>query len=372
MNLPSAAHLGLRLALGHIHPQMPASCQLMSRLLYVELMGWQLPSLAALRTFEAAARHLSFTKAAAELNLTQSAVSRHIRSMEGYLGVLLFERIRQRIVLTEAGRSYARDIRGALEQMQSATVNLVAHQGKGGILRLATPPAFCMKWLIPRLDRFSQKHPSIIVDLVTRSTPFNFDTELLDAAIHYGNNDWPGVLVDRLVGEEMVPVCSSTYLVKHQTLDSPEDLRHHVLLQSTRRPNTWPDWLEAQNVREINPWAGLRFEHFYMIIQAAIAGLGIALLPRLLVSDDLVSRRLVIPFDASFISRDAYCLAYPAAKRTDRNVELFREWLMEEAASAQDSSRQALRAPNGSHQKQENAYPHPEQRRPALARSKQV
>jgi LysR family glycine cleavage system transcriptional activator len=306
-------------------------------------MGWQLPSLAALRTFEAAARHLSFTKAAAELNLTQSAVSRHIRGMEEYLGVLLFERVRQRLVLTDAGCTYARDIRVALEQMQSATVNLVAHQGKGGILRLATPPAFCMKWLIPRLDRFSHSHPSILVDLVTRSTPFNFDLESLDAAIHYGNNDWPGVLFDRLAGEEMVPVCSPSYLEKQPPLNQANDLQHHILLQPTRRPNTWRDWLEANNVHGMNAWAGLRFEHFYMIIQAAIAGLGVALLPRLLVSDDLVSGRLIIPFDGSFISRDAYCLVYPAAKRNDHKIELFRQWLLQEAASAKNSAMHALR-----------------------------
>jgi LysR family glycine cleavage system transcriptional activator len=315
-------------------------------------MGWQLPSLAALRTFEAAARHLSFTKAAAELNLTQSAVSRHVRGMEEYLGVLLFERVRQRIVLTDAGHTYARDIRVSLEQMQLATVNLVAHQGKGGILRLATPPAFCMKWLIPRLDRFSHCHPNILVDLVTRSTPFNFDLESLDAAIHYGNNDWPGVLFDRLVGEEMVPVCAPSYLERQPPLNEANDLQHHVLLQPTRRPNTWRDWLEANNVHSINAWAGLRFEHFYMIIQAAIAGLGVALLPRLLISDDLISRRLIIPFDGSFISRDAYCLAYPAAKRNDQKVELFRQWLLEEAAIAQNTSIHALRPAT------EDARPH--------------
>lgn len=325
---------------------MPTSCQVMSGW-YSYNMGWQLPSLAALRTFEAAARHLSFTKAAAELNLTQSAVSRHIRGMEEYLGVLLFERVRQRLTLTDAGRSYARDIRAALEQMQSATVNLVTHQGKGGILRLATPPAFCMKWLIPRLDTFSNAHPNILIDLVTRSTPFNFEMEPLDAAIHYGNNDWPGVLFDRLVGEEMIPVCSHGYLEKQPPLNSASDLQQHVLLQPTRRPNTWRDWLEANDVHGINAWAGLRFEHFYMIIQAAIAGLGVALLPRLLVNDDLVSRRLVIPFDGSFISRDAYCLAYPAAKRNDPKLELFRQWLLNETAIAQNSALHAQRPAAG-------------------------
>jgi LysR family glycine cleavage system transcriptional activator len=317
---------------------MPNDCQIMSTW-YIDSMGWQLPSLAALRTFEAAARHLSFTKAGAELNLTQSAVSRHIRGIEEYLGVLMFERVRQRLILTDAGRAYSRDIRTGLEQMQSATVNLVAHQGRGGILRLATPPAFCVKWLIPRLDRFSNAHPNILIDLVTRNTTFNFETEpLLDAAIHYGNNDWVGVMVDRLVGEEMVTVCSQDYLDRHPPLHSASDLRNHVLLQPTRRPNTWHDWLEANNVSGMNAWAGPRFEHFYMIIQAAIAGLGVALLPRLLVNDDLISQRLIIPFDGSFVSRDAYGLVYPASKRNDPRLEQFRKWLLDEAAMAQTSA----------------------------------
>jgi LysR family glycine cleavage system transcriptional activator len=297
-------------------------------------MGWQLPSLAALRTFEAAARHLSFTKAAAELNLTQSAVSRHIRRTEEYLGVLLFERIKQRLVLTDAGRAYADDIRTALEQMQTATMNLVAHQGKGGILNLAAPPAFCMKWLIPRLDRFRSSNPDILVNLVTHATPFNFDVEQLDAAIHYGDNDWPGVLSERLIGEELLVVCSPGYHSSHPPLRKPRDLKNHVLLQPTRRPNTWLNWLEAKQVRGVNAWAGQRFEHFYMIIQAAVAGLGVALLPRILISDDLTSRRLVVALDEPFMSRDVYWLIYPDSKRHDLKLAAFRRWLISESAEA--------------------------------------
>jgi LysR family glycine cleavage system transcriptional activator len=299
-------------------------------------MGWQLPSLSALRTFEAAARHLSFTKAALELNLTQSAVSRQIRVMEEYLGVLLFQRVKQRLVLTDAGHTYVRDIRAALEQMQAATVNLLAHQGKGGILNLATPPAFCVKWLIPRLERFSNEHPEILVNLATRARPFDFDTdaEPLDAAIHYGNNDWPSVLSHRLVGDEVVPVCSAVYLASQPPLNAPEDLRRHVLLQQTRRPNWWRDWLDAKLVQDVNAWAGPRFEHFYMIMQAAVAGLGVALLPRLLVNDDVLLGRLLIPFDEPFTTADAYCLVYPAAKRNDPKLEMLRRWLLREADEA--------------------------------------
>jgi len=299
------------------------------------LMGWQLPSLAALRTFEAAARHLSFTKAAIELNLTQSAVSRQIRLMEEYLGVLLFQRVKQRLVLTDAGSSYVQDIRAALEQMQAATVNLLAHQGKGGVLNLATPPAFGTKWLIPRLHRFSEAHPEILINMATRAKPFDFATEAIDAAIHYGSNDWPGVLSDPLVGAEMVVVCGPAYLAGHARLKGPEDLSNHVLLQQTVRPNLWRAWMMAKGGDAALAWSGPRFEHFYMIMQAAVGNLGVALLPRMLVNDDLQSGRLVMPFDGSYLSQDAYCLVYPAAKRNDPKIELFRRWLLREAKRAE-------------------------------------
>lgn len=296
-------------------------------------MGWQLPSLAALRTFEAAARHLSFTKAAAELHLTQSAVSRQIRVMEDYLGVMLFERVKQRLVLTKAGSTYVAEIRSALEQMQTATVNLLANRGVGGILTLATPPAFCVKWLIPRLDRFSAAYPEVLVSLATRAKPFDFEAEKIDAAIYFGRRDWPGVMSDRLVGEDLVLVCSPAYRASAPRLKQPADLAAHTLLQQIHRPNWWSDWLTAKQASTANAWAGPRFEHFYMIMQAAVAGLGVALLPRLLVKEDVGARRLLVPFESPFAGEDAYCLVYPAGKRSDPKLELLRRWLLEEAAA---------------------------------------
>ncbi|WP_420995814.1 transcriptional regulator GcvA [Cupriavidus sp. 30B13] len=301
-------------------------------------MGWQLPSLAALRTFEAAARHLSFTKAASELNLTQSAVSRQIRVMEDYLGVLLFERVKQRLELTEAGRSYVGEISVALEKMQAATVNLMANKGRGGILGLGTPPAFSVKWLIPRLEAFSNAHPQILINLATHNKPFDFEAEGLDAAVYFGNNDWPGVLSDPLIGEEVVLACSPAYLRAQPPLARPADLARHVLLQQTRRPKWWKDWLDAKGV-DINAWVGPRFDHFYMIMQAAVAGLGVALLPRLLISEDIAAGRLVIPFESPYRSADSYCLVYPAARRTDPKFEVFRAWLLAQAAAARGELR---------------------------------
>jgi LysR family glycine cleavage system transcriptional activator len=294
-------------------------------------MSWQLPSLAALRTFEAAARHLSFTHAASELNLTQSAVSRQIRLMEEYLGVLLFQRVRKRLILTDAGQTYVAEIRSALAQMQAATVNLLANKGRGGILNFAAPPAFCMKWLIPRLDGFTAQYPDILINLSTRIKPFDFKVERFDAAIHYGGNDWPDVISEKLVGEELVAVCSRSYLDKMTDANGNTDIHNYVLLQQTSRENRWQDWLLKNDVRDVNAWNGPRFEHFYMVMQAAVAGLGLALLPRLLVNDEVLAGRLIAPFGTSFVSGDAYCLVYPASKKNDPKLEHFRAWLLNES-----------------------------------------
>ena len=293
-------------------------------------MSWRIPSMAALTAFEAAARHMSFTKAAAELHLTQSAVSRQIRALEDSLGVTLFERVRQRLVMTEAGRTYVEEVRLALARMQEATLNVLAHQGPAGLLRLATQPAIGMKWLIPRMGHFNAAHPEILVHLVTRSrTPFDFDVEPLDAAIHFGQPDWKGVALDRLGdGSERV-VCAPGYLKRR--VRAPRDLAGYALLQNSRRPDAWQRWLEASGARGVNAWAGPRYEHYYMIGQAAVAGLGFALLPTLLVSDDLAAGRLVEPFKVPYAGDDAYFLAYPEARHGDRRLASFRAWLVREA-----------------------------------------
>jgi len=295
-------------------------------------LSWRIPSLTALRTLEAAARHLSFTKAAIELHLTPSAVSRQVRDLEAELGVTFFERVRQRLVLTEVGRAYVAEVVGSLERLQSATLELLAHRGQGGVLRLATQPAIGMKWLIPRLGRFTTKHPEILLHLATRSrTPFDFGSEPLDAAIHYGQADWPGVVMDRLGDGQEIVVCSPAYLRTMKRLKEPEDLARAVLLQHARRPEAWRRWFEAAGAPAVDARSGPRYEHYYMIGQAALAGSGMALLPRLLVQDDLAAGRLVQPFGVRYLADDAYYLVYPESRRFDARVALFRDWATAEA-----------------------------------------
>lgn len=295
-------------------------------------MTFQIPSVSALKIFEAAARHMSFTKAADELGITQSAVSRQMALLEEHLGLLLFQRIRKRLVLTEAGDQYARSVRSALREIESATMALRAHKGKGGALTIAVAPAFATKWLIPRLARFHQAYPGIFVNLHTRDIPFDLERESFDAAFHYGNNDWPNVISEPLVGWELAVVCSPAYLQKHPSLRRPEDLCDHVLLYQTRRPNRWREWFDAMGIGHLNPGQGASFEHFYMIVQGAVADLGVALLPRLLVEDDIAAGRLVAPLPNTHFSTDAYCLVYSPSKRNDPRLEQFRRWLLGEAA----------------------------------------
>ncbi len=286
----------------------------------------RIPSLAALRALEATARHSSFTKAAVELHLTQSAVSRLVRQLEAELGVTFFERVRQRLVVTEVARAYVREVTGCLDRLQAATLDLLANRGRGGVLRLATQPAIGMKWLIPRLGRFSARHPEILLQLATRSsTPFEFADEPLDVAIHYGEADWPGVVMDPLGDGRELAVCSPKFLARLRPRGAA-DLTKGVLLQHVRRPEAWGHWFAAAGAPDVEATSGPRYEHYYMIGQAALAGSGCALLPRLLVLDDLAAGRLVEPFRVRYLARDAYWLVYPEERRYDARLRLFSEW----------------------------------------------
>ena len=301
-----------------------------------------LPSLVALQCFDAAARQLSFTRAAEELNVTQSAVSRQIRLLEEFLGRALFYRIKQRLVLTGAGEAYARDIRDVLDRAEAATLALMAHSGTSGVLNLAILPTFGSRWLVPRLGSFTTRDPEIQLNLLTRLKPFDFAKEEIDVAIHFGDTSWPGVQYHYLMGEETVPVCSPA-LLAGKTLAGPADLAGFTLLQHTTRPNAWADWFEAVGEHPASAGKGPRFEQFYLVIQAALAGLGVAVLPLFLVQDELASGRLVIAVNQPVPSRHSYYLVHP---KTDAYpVTVFKEWLLaqcQEAAGDDPSARLPL------------------------------
>lgn len=299
------------------------------------------PSLAALAAFEAAARHGSFTRAAEELNLTQGAVSRQVAQLEGMLGLKLFERVRKRVSLTPAGSVYAADVRDGLGRLAAATVSAMAFRGASGVLQLAILPTFGTRWLIPRLPRFTEAHPGITINFSTRLVPFDFARDPLDAAIHFGDPVWPGARLHRLMGEEIVPVAAPA-LVARLGLRTAADLLRAPLLQQSTRPRAWADWLERNGLPPQRALMGPRFEQFAMVSQAAMAGLGLAIVPRFLVEEELRAGTLVIPIDSPVTGSEGYYLVYPEAKADLPAVVAFRTWLLGECGLDAEGSTGAM------------------------------
>jgi LysR family glycine cleavage system transcriptional activator len=268
-------------------------------------MRRKIPSTAALSAFEAAARHQSFTKAADELAVTQSAICRQIGALEEFLGVPLFRRSRRGVVLTDAGMEYSRKVTSRLDEVERDALELMAKGGAGGALELGVVPTFATKWLLPRLPLFAQEHPGITVNLSSRTRPFLFDETPLDAAIYAGEATWPGTEGLFLMREHLVAVCSPS-------LGRP-DWRRHTLLQSSTRPYAWRDWFASRGMEVESDMSGPRFELFSMLAEAAAHGMGIALLPRFLIDDEL--------------ERGVLVLAYPEQKSENQALTAFRTWL---------------------------------------------
>lgn len=292
-----------------------------------------LPSLTSLQVFDAAARHASFTRAARELNVTQSAVSRQIRQLEEYVGRPLFRRLKQGLLLTEPGEVYAASVHDLLEQAEAATLQLMAYGSGGGTLTIALLPTFGSRWLVPRLGGFTARHPDIQLNLLTQLKPFEFADSEIDVAIHFGSEVWPGAVCHRLMGEVVVPVAAPSLLGGASGLARPEDVGRYTLLQHVTRPQAWQEWLRAAGVDTIDGRTGPRFEQFYMVIQAAIAGLGLAVLPRFLIQEELAGGRLVVAVDRPVTSEYAYFLVHPERKTDLRRVAVFRDWLLEQCAA---------------------------------------
>jgi LysR family glycine cleavage system transcriptional activator len=287
-----------------------------------------LPSLTALQFFDAAARHLSFTRAAAELCVTQSAISRQIRQLEDFIGQQLFHRSTNRLILTSAGAEYAEAVRIVLDQAEAATLQLMAYGGKGTQLTLALLPTFGSRWLVPRIGEFVALHPSLQLNIKTYVEPFALEMSDVDVAIHFGSNAWLGAVCHRLMGEVVVPVCAPSLLGGRHPLGDPQAVANLPLLQHTTRPLAWLEWCKQVGSPATNALSGARFDHFYMMTQAAIAGLGVALLPRFLVRDELASDRLVVAARHELRTSSAYWLVYKESKAHLPAVGQFRDWLL--------------------------------------------
>lgn len=302
-----------------------------------------LPSLSALRAFEAAARHLSFTRAASELGVTQSAISRQMRAMEDLLGLRLFERTGHGLVLTEAGEVYAQKIRTKLQDIETATLELLAYRGQGGELTIACLPTFGARWLVPRLNKFTSAHPEVLIHVVTKIEPFEFMSEDIDAAFHFGEGAWPNALTDPLMPEYIVPLGHPDLLAEKDKMGLEALLQSQPLLQASSRPNLWSHWFNMTGLNHTNPHVGPRFEHFHMVIRAAASKMGIALLPRFLVEEEIAAGELVALDDQITRSNGDYYFVYPQSKRANPNLQTFRTWIMREAVQTKNQINRQLR-----------------------------
>ncbi|EPC00059.1 LysR family transcriptional regulator [Litchfieldella anticariensis FP35 = DSM 16096] len=280
-----------------------------------------------MQCFEASARHLSFTRAAEELNLTQSAVSKQVAQLEATLEHKLFRRVRKRLQLTPEGSLYLTEARKILAQVEMSTRYMLSYGGESEVLNVTTLPTFGARWLIPRLNGFRYSHPGIYLNITNRVEPFDMDKERVDVAFFYGHGAWPKTECIKILDEDVVPVCSPT-IVPQIPFDDPLQLTQLVLLQSATRPEAWHDWFEAQGYYTEHSYHGPRFDTFYMAIRAAQAGCGVALIPRFLVTEELEEGKLIIPWHFSLRSPDAYYMACPENMGEVAKVKNFMEWII--------------------------------------------
>lgn len=287
----------------------------------MKLSRSQLPDLAALQAFEAAARHGSFTRAALELNLTQSAVSRQIKDLETQLGIALFERVRQRIVLSTAGQRLRPEIERLLAGLEHLSLRAASGRDVTGHLSIVTLPTFGSRWLIPRLPDFLAAHPGLQVSVTARQGAFDLTEAGIDLAIHYGKPVWPGASCTYLCAETMLAVAAPA-VVTGNTL--PDNL---TLLHLETRPMLWPEWLGAQGQPVARGFQGHRFDQISLLIEAALAGIGAALLPSYLIERELQAGDLRALTGGSLQTDAAYWVVIPDASASDPVPLAFRDWI---------------------------------------------
>jgi LysR family transcriptional regulator, glycine cleavage system transcriptional activator len=292
-------------------------------------MRRRLPSLNALKAFEATARHESFTKAAHELSVTQGAVSQQVKALEDNLGIRLFRRERQRLVITEAGQSYLEVVRDAFDRISMGTERLLQRQ-KSGTLTITTSPNFAAKWLVHRLSRFSESHPEIDLRVSASIQHVDFTHEDIDLAVRHGDGHWPGMHTTRLCTEELFPVCSPKLLTGRGALRLPRDITNHTLLH-TNNTDDWANWLGKAEVDSVDFKRGIIFNQASMTIDAAVDGQGIALARTALASWDLRSGRLVRPFRQALDAPYAFWIVCPKSAADLPKISTFRAWLLSEA-----------------------------------------
>ncbi|CAI8966773.1 LysR family transcriptional regulator, glycine cleavage system transcriptional activator [Pseudomonas donghuensis] len=289
------------------------------------------PSMAALQCFEAAARHLSFTRAAEELHLTQSAVSKQVAQLEEMLRHHLFLRIRRRLQLTPAGALYLAEVNKILTQVDMSSRYIMSYGEQTEVLKVATQPSFGVRWLIPHLKGFGKQHPNIHLDIRNEMEPFALLQATADVVFFFGQGTWPGATCIELFGEEVLPVCAPE-LLQGRTLKDASELAELVLLQSTSRPEAWHEWFLEQGLHSANSYHGPRFDTFYMSLSAAQSGCGVALVPRYLVAQELAEGKLIVPWQYSMRSNGAHFLAFSEHAAEVPKVRALVDWIRGELA----------------------------------------
>ena len=303
----------------------------------------RLPALNALKSFEAAARHESFTRAAEELCVTQGAVSHQVKALEEELGIKLFNRERQRLVITESGREYLGVVRDALDRIALGTERLMQRQSSGA-LTISTSPDFAAKWLVHRLGRFAETHPDIDLRVSATMHHVDFAREEVDLAVRHGEGTWTDMHLQRLSPEQLFPVCSPKLIDGRRRLSRPGDVLKFPLLHLDAGKKDWSNWLEAAGVVD-EPPAGPVLNRASMLIDAAVDGQGIALARTTLAAGDLISGRLVRPFAVNLRLSKTYWIVCPKATAMLPKIKRARDWLLAQAAD--DTRRLKTLGPQG-------------------------
>ncbi|MCG5075057.1 LysR substrate-binding domain-containing protein [Paraburkholderia sp. RG36] len=285
------------------------------------------PSMSLLLAFEAAARHESYVRAADELSLSQSAISRQVQTLEDQLGVALFRREGRSVRLTEVGRRYFVELSGALGRIRGATLQVMSQQAGAGTLRLATLPTFGSKWLLPHLHEFYAAHPGVNVHIHSRIGAVDFHGDGIDAAITVGTGDWPGLSAHRLYNEFLVAIASPDLLDGSIAESPPSWAMKQTLLGVTSNQQAWSEWFSHYQLDHRQMRIGPSFELTSHLIQAVRAGMGIGLVPKVLVEDEL-NRKELVSIGNAIGSQRSYYLVYPSSNEALPSLVAFRDWLL--------------------------------------------
>lgn len=283
------------------------------------------PSTTAMQCFESSARNLSFTKAAQEMNMTQSAVSKQVSQLEEMINTPLFYRAAQRITLTPAGKRYYIQILEVLKHIETATISLMSNINNSEVLKITSHPTFCARWLVPALTGFNQNHPLICLEIKEQVGPFFTEDHDVDIAFLYGSGVWTGMHSVKLFDEYCVAVCTPEYLESIQA--SGINISDVTLLHLISRPSAWYDYFKQQSICIENNFNGPRFDTFYAIISASLLGYGVALVPQRLVEPEILSGKLVKVWDYIAKGSGSYYMSYPLALESSYRVKAILNWI---------------------------------------------